>query len=135
MKTKGQQFIEKTAQHTFQIAGKYYFKIINVNDKVISLQFNEETVYVHAYTASSFSRESSKGKQYVTPYYQNCLFPKGICYDRTVDSWEKRHSIPTFKAMKELVNEIKELIGDRNPDGVKEEIKDLILSKKMEMKK
>jgi len=37
--------------------------------------------------------------------------------------------------MRELVNDIKHLISDRNPDGVKEEIKSLILSKKMEMKK
>lgn len=135
MKTKGQQFIEKTAQHTFSIADKYFFKIINVNDKVISLQFNEETAYVDVYNASTFSCESVKGKQYVSTYYRNCLFPRNICYNRSVHSWKKRHSIPTFKAMKELVNEIKNIIGAKNPEEVKQEIKDLILSKKMEIKK
>ena len=135
MKTKGQKFIEKTAEHTFEISGKYFFKIINVNDYVISLQFNADTAYVHVYNASSFSGESVKGKQYVTPYYRNCLFPRGICYDRTVDTWEKRHSIPSFKAMKELVYEIKELIGDRNPREITKEISDLILNKKIKVKK
>lgn len=135
MKTKGQQFIEKTALHTFTIADKYFFKIINVNydnqEYVISLQFNEEKAYVHAYRASSFSRESVNGKQYVSTYYRNCLFPRGICYDMKVDSWEKRHSIPTFKAMKELVNEIKELIKDMDPmDGVTlNKISDLLKDK------
>lgn len=109
MKTKGQQFIENTAKHTFKTAGNYYFKVILVEyegiEYAISMEFKGSNAYVRSYGAPYFNLVSQLNKNYVNCEARHALFPNN----------DKRYSIPTFKQMRELISDIKELIKGKNP--------------------
>lgn len=138
MKTKGQQFIERTAQHTFKTAGNYYFKVILVTyenvEYAISMEFNDTKAYVNVYETSSFNKISSTGKNYVNCELRKTLFPAGLCYQH--DTQDKRTSIPTFKQMRELIVDIKTMIEGKNPKEKEtiELIKNRLLQEKFENK-
>ena len=117
MKTKGQQFIKKTALHTFKTTGNYYFKVILVTyegvEYAISMEFKNDKSYIRVYNASSFNNVSINGKNYVNCELRKALFPAGLCYQH--DTQDKRISIPTFKQMRALISDIKTLIEGKNP--------------------
>lgn len=138
MKTKGQQFIERTALHTFKTAGNYYFKVILVTyenvEYAISMEFNDTKAYVNVYNTSSFNCVSSTGKNYVNVDLRKTLFPNGSPYQHNTS--DKRISIPTFNQMKALIADIKTLIEGKNPKEKEtiELIKNRLIQEKFENK-
>ncbi len=109
MKTKGKQFIEKTAQHTFMNDANEFIKVLIVNyqekDYAIAMTFKEQYAKINVYDAERFNCVSVGGKNYVNKGLRSYIFP----------GYSKQYSIPTFKAMKELMKDITKLIKDLDP--------------------
>lgn len=106
---KGAQFITKTAQHTFVTPGGYFFKIVpftyNETEYVAALEFKGDNTYVSITEVRYYNRTSANGKSFVDSERRHQLFPQH----------SKRTAIPTFKAMRELIAKVTEILTKNDP--------------------
>jgi hypothetical protein len=106
---KGAQFITKTAQHTFLTAGDYFLKIVpftyNETEYVAALEFKGDSAYVNIIEAYYYNCTSVNGKSYVNCDVRHRLFPPH----------SNRKSITTFKAMRELIVNVTEILTKNDP--------------------